>query len=376
MTAAVPMPHATRFRGMPPAILASATRSRRNGIGYVALLLERALAVLTSQRAVVVEIADANGLLSIVSKAGFMARVAAAQARVPADLVIYNHIGLARAQRWVPRPVRRPYAVFVHGVEVWEDGYARGRMPALTEASLVIANSSFTANRVRSLYPQLGEVAPCPLALLDDDPAASTELADQTLLACVRPRSALILGRMSRGERYKGHDALLECWDQVRSQVAGAQLVIARTGDDVGRLRAEAARLGVLDDVLFCGAISEATKRALMQRVAAFVMPSKGEGFGLVYLEAMRGGLPCIGSVHDAAGDVIIHGETGLLVDQDHPGALADALVALLGNANLARAYGAAGRERFEREFTFARFCERLGVVLHRAGHLEPGPHA
>lgn len=358
-------------RGGTATVLASPTRSRYNGIGYVALLLERALTELTTGRSIVVEMPPAaTRAETIANKLRFGARLVAEQARRPVDLVVYNHVGLARAQRWVPSAVRRPYVVFVHGVEVWDPSYAPARVPVLERASLLIANSGFTARRVRELYPQLGPVVPCPLALLEEDTRSTKDAVDDALLRVVRPESVLILGRMSRGERYKGHDELLECWSAVRSAIPRAQLVIAGTGDDVERLRSKGETLHIGDDVLFCGPISEATKRELLRRVALFAMPSRGEGFGLVYLEAMRSGLPCVGSRQDAAGDVIVHEETGLLVDRDDRGELASGLVNLLGDARRRREYGGAGRRRFEEQFTFSRFRERLGDILDEAGLL------
>lgn len=353
-------------------VLASPMRSHFNGIGYVGLLLDRALVELTAGQASVVEMpAASTRMAAIANKVRFAARIVAAQAREPVDLVLYNHVGLARAQRWVPSPVRRPYAVFVHGVEVWDPAYAPARLPVLERASLLIANSSFTARRVQELYPQLGRVVTCPLALLEDRVArGGDDDVNAALLSRVRPESVLILGRMSRGERYKGHDELLECWADVRSRIPRAQLVVAGTGDDLDRLRSKADALTVGDDVLFCGPISEGTKRELLRRVALFAMPSRGEGFGLVYLEAMRSGLPCVGSRHDAAGDVVAHGETGLLVDRESPGALASAVVTLLDDADLRRRYGEAGRRRFEEQFTFPRFRARLGEILRGAGLL------
>ena len=76
-------------------------------------------------------------------------------------------------------------------------------------------------------------------------------------------------------------------------------------GDDVDRLRAKAAALGLGRSVHFPGFLPDAALRAVMRHAAVFAMPSRGEGFGLVYLQAMRAGIPCLGSRDDAAGDVI-----------------------------------------------------------------------
>jgi len=98
-----------------------------------------------------------------------------------------------------------------------------------------------------------------------------------------------------------------------------------------------------------------------------FAMPSRGEGFGIAYLEAMAHGLPCIGSVHDAAGEVIEDGVTGYLVDQSDTRALADRVSRLLGDDAGRREMGEAGRRRLRERFTADRFARRLGDLVEAA---------
>jgi phosphatidylinositol alpha-1,6-mannosyltransferase len=100
---------------------------------------------------------------------------------------------------------------------------------------------------------------------------------------------------------------------------------------------------------------------------AVFAMPSRGEGFGLAYLEAMSAGLPCIGSVHDAASEVISDGVTGFLVDQENVSELAGRLRLLLTDRARRMEMGRRGRERWEREFTYDQFRRRLQRVLGAA---------
>jgi glycosyltransferase involved in cell wall biosynthesis len=87
-----------------------------------------------------------------------------------------------------------------------------------------------------------------------------------------------------------------------------------------------------------------------------FAMPSRQEGFGLVYAEAMWHGLPCIGSTRDAAGQVIADKETGLLVPYGDVEALAQALVELLSNPERAEAMGRRGARRARDHFIYDRF--------------------
>jgi phosphatidyl-myo-inositol dimannoside synthase len=343
-----------------------ATITRRpgaDGVAHVGRLLHCALAEIEQRDPWTVDLDPRGARPAADERVRFTARIAAAQIARRFESLLYNHVGIAAAHRLVPAGLRTPYAVFVHGVEVWGAAMTPARARVLRDASLIVANSHYTARRLMREAPSLGTVVACPLALLAD--GATSASADAALLAAVRPRSALIAARMSASERYKGHDELIAAWPAVRARVPDAQLVIVGGGDDAARI-ADLARVAGLDRdaVLIGGRVSDATLGALFDRTRAFAMPSRGEGFGIVYLQAMRAGRPCLGATDDAAGDVIVHGETGLLVAQRDAHAVTDALVTLLGDDDIAARMGAAGRQRYEREFTFERFVHRLRAVL------------
>jgi phosphatidylinositol alpha-1,6-mannosyltransferase len=271
--------------------------------------------------------------------------------------VFYTHLAVARVQQFVPPPVRRPYAIFLHGIEAWRNLPA-GMRRVLDGAALRVANSQFTARRVAEAHPGVGPIVVCPLAL----PPESHRVTEATSidLAGIGQHAVILVARMLTAEHYKGHDEVLESWPAVVARVPDAQLVFVGTGDDSDRLRAKAASLGIAGSVVLTGFVSTERLRALYQHAAMCAMPSRGEGFGLVYLEAMSYGLPCIGSMHDAAGEIIDDGVSGLLVDQTDTSSLADAIVHLLQDDGLRRAMGEAGRRRLEREFSYEQFSRRL----------------
>jgi glycosyltransferase involved in cell wall biosynthesis len=95
-------------------------------------------------------------------------------------------------------------------------------------------------------------------------------------------------------------------------------------------------------------------------------MPSTNEGFGLVYLEAMRDGLACIGCTDDAAAEIIVDNHTGLLVPPGNVDALAAGVARLFLEADFTKRLGAAGRARAERDYTLSRFQHRIAAALHR----------
>ncbi|MEP7087177.1 MAG: glycosyltransferase family 4 protein [Gemmatimonadota bacterium] len=346
-----------------PALAAITLKQGGDGVAYAGLLLERALSTIANEDVPVLELASAMPTHpTMLEQARFTARLGYAQLRDRSRFWMFNHVGIARAQNVVPSFVRRPYGVLLCGIEAWDPALSNERLTTLRRATARIAISRHTANRVTQVHGGIGPIVACPLALL---PAPSyTTTLDHALLGQIRDLSVLIVGRMSAAERYKGHDELLECWSAVMAAVPGAQLVIAGQGDDVTRLRAKSESLGLAQNVLFLGFVGDATLEAVRERVAMFALPSRGEGFGLVYLDAMRAGLACIGGAGDASADVIVDGETGTLVDPEDRAALAASIIALLTSPARRAAYGEAGKRRFEAEFTFERYCDRLRPIL------------
>jgi glycosyltransferase involved in cell wall biosynthesis len=142
--------------------------------------------------------------------------------------------------------------------------------------------------------------------------------------------------------------------------------VVAGGGDDEPRLREKARALGLDRHVRFEGLAGPARLAELYRTAAFFVMPSRGEGFGLVYLEAMRAGLPCI-AAPGAAEEIVEHGVSGLIADPREPGALAGAIVRLFADPRARAAMGAAARACVAARFDG--FSTRLRALLEIPEH-------
>ncbi|HTQ81062.1 MAG TPA: glycosyltransferase family 4 protein [Thermoanaerobaculia bacterium] len=274
---------------------------------------------------------------------------------------VYDLLGPARLQAWLPGSWRAPYLVPLYGIEAWRP-LPWDRFEALANANVRLAISAFTAVRAREANPGLPEIDLLPLCLEERPP---TGTVDGSLLDRVGEGYVLIVGRMAATERYKGHAQLLMAISQLRSRRPDLRLVIAGEGDDRPRLERLAAGLGLASPrVFFTGFVSEATLAHLYQRCAIFAMPSTGEGFGLVYLEAMQAGRPCLAARGSAAAEVVDDGVTGFLVDPLDPQAIADRLDRLLDEPELAQRLGEAGRRRFLTTFSRERFNARLSSHL------------
>jgi glycosyltransferase involved in cell wall biosynthesis len=156
----------------------------------------------------------------------------------------------------------------------------------------------------------------------------------------------------------KGHLVLLRALAQARLRVPELTLDVAGRGPLEPALKAYARELGVADAVRFLGFVSP-VQRAV-EGVAIVVVPSLGEGFGMVALEAMERGRPVIASAVGGLPEIVAHGETGFVVPSGDAEALADAIVELASDLERAEAMGRAGRERVIAHFRPERSADRV----------------
>jgi phosphatidylinositol alpha-1,6-mannosyltransferase len=276
---------------------------------------------------------------------------------------VFDLLGPARTQAYLPGPLRAPYLIPLYGIEVWRP-LEWDRRRALSHARVVFSISRHTLERAQPYAPVAG-AAVLPLALEERKPEGAV---DASLLGRVGKGFLLIVGRMDPRERYKGHDQLLEALKGVDD----VRLVVAGDGDDRERLEHKARALGIDDRVTFTGFLSEATIAELYRRCAAFAMPSRGEGFGLVYLEAMRAGKPVLAARGSAAEEIVVDERTGLLVDPDDREELRAALARLVDHPGEARRMGETGFDRWRKEFGIEKFRERLEPLLERLVNPHP----
>ena len=156
----------------------------------------------------------------------------------------------------------------------------------------------------------------------------------------------------------KGHLVLLRALAQARAHVPEVTLDVAGRGPLEPALKSYARELGVSEAVRFLGFVSP-VQRAI-EDAAIVVVPSLGEGFGMVALEAMERARPVIASAVGGLPEIVADGETGLVVPSGDAEALAEAIVALAGDLARAAEMGRAGRERALAEFPPERSAERI----------------
>ncbi len=217
-----------------------------------------------------------------------------------------------------------PYYLVAHGIEMWRP-YGLLEKLSLRGARRVFCISEYTRRQMLRFDPKLN---PERLVILPNTfaPWFSTPPADWTVTKPGFSPRILVVSRLVATDPYKGVDLMIEAMPAIIGQFPGAMLRIVGGGDDEPRLRRLAMSLAVESVVHFTGIIDDAALRSEYAACDIFALPSRKEGFGLVYLEAMTYGKPCIaaraGGAPEVVGDYFQKAEDTCFVPikQDYPG--------------------------------------------------------
>lgn len=276
------------------------------------------------------------------------------------DLIILGHVflsPLALLAR-VVHPAAK-CVVLTYGVEVWQP-LNRIHRYALRHADAVLAISDYTRDQLakhKSAPAEKIKIFPCTLDphWQNGSPIAKEHSGFPTILS---------VSRMNKDDRYKGIDSVIRSLPRVVEEVGPLEYRLIGDGDDLPRLRALAAGLGVSRYVTFAGGMSDTELRRQYERCSVFVMPSRKEGFGIVFLEAMSFRKPVVGGAHGGTPSVVSDGVTGLLVDNADVSGIARSIITLLNDEETRDRFGQAGYERLLAQFTFDKFERNFREVV------------
>lgn len=251
--------------------------------------------------------------------------------------ILSTHVNFGPVARLLKRLRGIPYGIVAHGIDV-DQRLSSSRIRALREADRVLAVSKWTQRKVAAF------------GVREDRLAILGNTVDEERFAPAGPvspgegrlrerygfgeddRIILTVGRLASSEVYKGYERVLRCLPRVQAGLGSVPVryLLAGTGDDRARIAAEAERLGVSDRVTFAGFVAEEELADHYRLADVYAMPSTGEGFGIVFLEAMACGCPVLAGNRDGSVDALGGGELGELVDPCDEGAIAAGLLRLL----------------------------------------------
>lgn len=254
---------------------------------------------------------------------------------------------------------RKPFVVTVQGSDIFQGG----RMPfirgltrrALRRASQVLALSHSLAaetSRVSGIPAEKIQVLPNGVNL-EKFPFAPPE-----------GREKLLLFVGSLIER-KGGGVLIQAMPEVLKRLPGYRLVMIGEGPLQADWQGLVSRLGLQDEVRLIGTQTQAEISAWMRRASLFVLPSLEEGQGVVFVEALASGLPCLGTAVGGIPDVLTP-QVGRLAAPGDPAVLAEAICDILEDQAGWQSMCSSARQRAEREFDWDRIAARLMEIYQR----------
>jgi len=251
-----------------------------------------------------------------------------------------------------------PFVVTLHGLDVFNSCFEQGiaaawRRKASVQVYKRASNVICISKKVQGLLAQgAGNAVASSVVYNGTDPeffhpGSSPE----------QPLSLLIVGNLLLG---KGHELVLRAMQNLNETYPGLQCQMIGEGADRDRFASLARGLGIQSQVYFLGRRSRAEVAAAMRNCSIFVLPSRYEGLGCVYLEAMASGKPVIACRGQGIDEIIEHGVNGWLIPVDGLEDLVQALQLMLADSDRRRQIGQAARQTIVSNFTLSHQAQSL----------------
>jgi len=280
------------------------------------------------------------------------------------DLALIGHVNYAPLG-WMLKQMQPSlrYGVIIYGIDAWQTlGGVRGH--ALRNADFIISISDFTAQKaVAANGLAAGRIHLLPNAL---EWTEATRQNTPVPPSAIKGTMLLSVCRLDENERYKGVDKVIEALPEVARKVPNVQYLVVGGGTDLERHKELALSCGVSERVHFLGFVDDDSLRACYRDCDLFVLPSAGEGFGFVFLEAMKYGKAIVAANSGGAPEVVVDGLSGRLVEYGDREQLPQTLTDLCLDAEKRREMGQAGHTRLVENYTYEHFKERFDEIMFR----------
>ncbi|MEH1777367.1 glycosyltransferase family 4 protein [Nostoc sp.] len=247
-------------------------------------------------------------------------------------IVISTHVNYAVACYVLKLLTGIPYWVVAHGLEVWDLENNATKL-ALQKADKIISVSNYTRQRLLEdknidsdkivLLPNTFDASQFKINPKPNYLLKRYKLTDEQPVI-------LTVTRMGRMAQYKGYDQILHALVKIRFHIPNVRFILAGKGDDLPRINALVSSLNLQDCVTIAGFVPDEELCAHYNLCDVFALPSKGEGFGIVYLEALACGKPVLAGNQDGSIDPLAEGKLGCLVDPDNVEEIAYNLIQIL----------------------------------------------
>lgn len=226
-----------------------------------------------------------------------------------------------------------PFLCVTHGIDVWSLSPLQAK--AIGRSHLILPVSRYTKEKLTAqLEGDLPAFSILSNMVEEERFFPDTPATDWRKRLSIPKTAAVMLSicRISRTEKGKGYDLILESLPQLVKENPSLIWILGGKGDDLPRLEAKAKELGVDAHCRFPGFVADPELPDLYRSADLFVLPSKKEGFGIVFLEAAASGLPVIAGNQDGSVDALADGELGQLINPDSQAELIAAIQSCLNN--------------------------------------------
>jgi phosphatidyl-myo-inositol dimannoside synthase len=248
------------------------------------------------------------------------------------DLILCNHINFTPLALFYKKIFKTNFGVICHGIEVW-DINSKTQKESLRQAKIIISVSEYTIEKLKNKIQELKDnkkffLLPNTINEKEFYPKQKSQELLFKYNLTDKNKIILTVARLSGAEKYKGYDKVIQALPMILKQIPEVRYMIVGSGDDMDRIKELRESLSLQNHVILTGRVEKTIDYYNLADV--FVMPSKGEGFGIVFIEALACGMPVIAGNKDASKEALLNGELGILVDPDNVNEIAGAIVKVL----------------------------------------------
>ncbi len=283
------------------------------------------------------------------------------------DLIVCGHINFSPLCYLMSILFKKKFIVLTHGIDVW-NLKSNLKTKTFKRAHLITTVSSFTRNKIVKQVPEVkNRVCILPNSINSSVfiPGPKPEYLLKRHKINNQNKVILTVARLQKTEGPKGYYKVLDVLPEILKEHPEVRYVLVGSGDDLDNIRNYVKEKNIEDAVILAGHTPDHELPDYYNLSDVFIMPSKKEGFGIVFLEALACGKPVICGNQDGSVDAVLNGETGILVDPDSNEEIKQAIEGVLELSDDTRhSMGEHLRERVIAEFGSKRFNERMEKCL------------
>ena len=284
------------------------------------------------------------------------------------DFIICGHVNISPLCLLIKKALGIPYIAVTHGIDAWDVKSIKKRK-GLASSDIIVSVSNYTKVRIKEQFG-LKEDKLFILPNAADGANFKPKPKPEYLIKRygVEDRAVILtICRLDKSEAYKGYDKIIGALPKIIEKIPNLAYLIGGKGDDVPRIERLIKDKGLDDYVKLIGFIPEEELVDHYNLCDVFVMPSKGEGFGIVFLEAFACGKPVICGNKDGSVDAVLNGKLGILVDPDNIDQIAEAIINVLqGNIPDNLLDPKYLRETVLEHYGFDKFTKKVNDLLNR----------